>query len=57
MTGRCDCPMEGETDAAVQRCNADSPNGAMCTRPDGHDGPHTACNVLEHPTETWEADR
>lgn len=53
MTGVCDCPMRGETDASADRCSEDGPNGCVCTRPDGHDGPHTACNVIEHPSEVW----
>jgi len=51
--GVCDCVMEGDTDASVDRCDARGPGGVMCTRPAGHDGKHTACNVAQHPAEVW----
>lgn len=55
----CDCVMEGETDASVDRCgdHVELPTtGYICTRPAGHDGPHTACNVSEHPAWVWSAE-
>lgn len=53
MSAVCNCPMKGETDSSVERCSAPGPDGVRCTRPDGHDGQHTACNVLEHPATVW----
>lgn len=62
----CDCPMEGETTADVDRCQAErhlpERRGGqgftvICSRPEGHDGPHAACSVTEHPTEVWGEER
>jgi hypothetical protein len=53
----CDCPIKGDTDADVDRCCAAGPDGFRCTRPEGHGGEHTACNVAEHPAEAWGSDQ
>lgn len=50
----CDCPMQGETPADEERCMDEKEQGVICSKPDGHDGPHAACNVAEHPMEVWE---
>jgi len=50
----CECVIQSESDhvhAGV--CNVESPEGNLCSRPSGHDGPHSACNVSQHPIETW----
>lgn len=51
----CDCVLEGDTPASEPRCG-DTNGGMHCTRPEGHDGPHSACNPAEHPATTWEAE-
>jgi hypothetical protein len=28
----------------------------FCSEPGGHDGPHRACTVTEHPLTAWEGD-
>lgn len=63
MTDLCNCPSKGDTDAEVERCRVeqefesrhehDEPYRLVCTRPAGHDGPHSACTVYHHPAETW----
>jgi hypothetical protein len=30
-------------------------NVVFCSQPCGHDGPHMACTINEHPLTTWEA--
>jgi len=50
----CDCALEGESNPDAARCHASGPDGVICSRPDGHDGPHAACNPVEHPVATWE---
>lgn len=59
----CDCPIKGESDPEAERCMAEgvfrSRHGdgetyaQHCTRPEGHDGPHSACSVSKHPAEIW----
>jgi hypothetical protein len=53
MSGPCECAHATDRDPDVDDCLAEGPNGDLCTRPEGHDGPHTACNVVEHPGTTW----
>jgi hypothetical protein len=37
-------------------CNARSDDANLCGKPNGHDGPHAACTVAEHPVEVWDGD-
>jgi len=50
----CDCPLRGDSDPSAERCHEPGPRETICTRPAGHDGPHAACSVAEHPVVTWE---
>lgn len=50
----CDCPMDGSSDGSLDRCNEENTTGLMCSKPAGHDGPHAACSVVEHPKEVWD---
>ena len=58
----CDCPLEGETPSDVDRCFEEKEFQSrhtgtytqICSRPAGHDGPHAACTVAEHPAEVWD---
>lgn len=56
----CDCPFEGDTPASESRCSASTSTEDrsrwLCTRPEGHDGPHSACLPNEHPVHTWEGE-
>lgn len=49
----CECILKRESDDSTV-CNAESSNGNLCGRPDGHDGEHVACSVAEHPVEVWD---
>jgi len=49
----CQCLVEREQDDQPN-CGAESPSGSLCTRPEGHDGSHSACSVAQHPVEVWE---
>ena len=49
----CECMMRRESDNTTL-CDARSDDGNLCTRPNGHDGPHSACSVASHPIEVWE---
>lgn len=68
----CECGMKNDPDSEQDRCRAegtfesrhehDDAFTLTCTRPAGHDGPHSACTVAAHPAKTWpqeteEADR
>jgi len=46
------CPRADAYPGDTPTCNA-SNGGVSCTRPVGHAGPHTACNVARHQIETW----
>lgn len=51
----CEC-LAGRGHPA-RHCSSVSPDGSLtCTRPDGHDGPHSGCGIArdEHPMGTWE---
>ncbi|WP_148708253.1 hypothetical protein [Haloferax sp. Atlit-12N] len=55
----CDCPLEGDSYATAtpDACNeTDETGDFMCSKPAGHDGPHAACNVVEHPSKVWGED-
>lgn len=49
----CECIMARDVGEALA-CKADGPGEAICTRPAGHDGPHTSCTPNEHPDRVWE---
>lgn len=49
----CECIMKRES-SDMSVCNAESDDGNLCGRPDGHDGQHVACSVAEHPVEVFE---
>ena len=53
MDAPCECAMEGGTPVNVDRCDDKNEGRFTCTRPVGHDGPHTSCSVIEHPVEVW----
>lgn len=50
----CDCVIKKEPRDV--NCSDTSPDGYVCTKPEGHDGRHSACGVTEdeHPIEVWE---
>lgn len=53
MSDECNCiidPDEGRDDTV---CNTESDNGNLCGKPEGHDGPHAACDIQTHPVEVW----
>lgn len=50
----CECALRADHGDA-DPCHA-TDGWAACTRPAGHDGPHSACTPAEHPATTWEAD-
>lgn len=59
----CNCGLQspGEDRIAVspEACDAITEyngKGVICCQPRGHDGPHKACTVNEHPLTTWEDD-
>lgn len=56
MVDECQCVLRRETDDQSV-CYAESDGGNLCGKPEGHDGPHAACNVVEHPMEVWGGDR
>jgi len=31
----------------------DNDEGYVCSRPEGHEGEHMACGLLNHPIRTW----
>jgi len=49
----CNCPIRPDDGRDATACNVESPDGNLCSKPKGHDGPHTACSVFEHPVEVW----
>lgn len=49
----CNCILRREVEDSTV-CNEESDAGNLCGKPDGHDGPHAACSVAEHPVEVWE---
>lgn len=51
-TAECQCPLRGGD--LTDPCNAESPEGNLCSKPAGHDGPHAACSITRHPVEVWE---
>lgn len=58
----CECYMARGLDGDLSECGATFESGAaeyLCSRPDGHDGPHAACGTAMHPIVTWggEGDR
>lgn len=48
----CECSIRNDWDG--DECLAENYEGLMCSRPEGHDGPHVACGMNEHPMEAWE---
>lgn len=51
----CNCPLKADEDRGMSACNAEHPESDfLCSKPEGHNGPHAACNVVEHPVATWE---
>lgn len=53
----CECVVNGHHDADDSECLAElrRENGSVvCTRPAGHDGSHSACNVQQHPITVWD---
>ena len=37
-------------------CLAESAGGYVCSREQGHDGPHVACGTKDHALATWDND-
>lgn len=51
--GPCECrPLRGNGRDGGENCGAER-DGFTCTRPAGHDGPHTACQFFNHPAKEW----
>lgn len=55
----CDCVLEGDSPSSLDRCGetyhiSDKVGELACTRPAGHDGPHSACTPAEHPAGVWD---
>jgi hypothetical protein len=47
----CNCSLKGEDRDST--CLARSPEMHHCTKPSGHDGPHSACSGTKHPFNVW----
>lgn len=58
--GPCECahkhPELYEGGERIHTCGDESPDGLRCTRPEGHDGPHSGCNIGSHPVDVWGQD-
>lgn len=56
LMSECNCTFRNEWDAGWEddACRAESVNGKLCSKPEGHDGPHAACALGEHPVEVFE---
>jgi hypothetical protein len=55
-TENCECSEE-RCLCGNEACDEKHPEKRfICTRPPGHDGPHSACTPSEHPIEWWERD-
>lgn len=59
----CNCAMqspgEDRIDDSPNACGATTEyngNVVFCSEPGGHDGPHRACTINEHPLTAWEDD-
>jgi transcriptional regulator with XRE-family HTH domain len=50
----CRCAAENDWEDGQKQCLATGPAGTFCAAPAGHDGPHVACNPVEHPAEVWD---
>jgi hypothetical protein len=56
----CSCALKASRKIAhdpPEACDASiMHNGerVLCSEPGGHDGPHMACTIGEHPLTTWE---
>jgi hypothetical protein len=46
------CPRDPAFPADTDTCGAFT-DEFICTRPEGHAGPHTACHVAQHRVHTW----
>lgn len=53
----CECVVRGHHGPDDTECLAEfglSDGGRLlCSRPEGHDGPHAACNRRKHPILAW----
>lgn len=49
----CNCILKGDHRGEGGLCNEKSDGGNLCSKPQGHDGPHSACTTAVHPVETW----
>jgi hypothetical protein len=47
------CPRSGSYPGDTPTCGVFQ-GDTICTRPEGHAGPHTACHVAQHQIETWD---
>lgn len=55
----CGCNLENDwtdEEAEAGECLEESGAAHYCSKPAGHDGPHAACAVTEHPQEVWADD-
>lgn len=52
----CNCVSEGTDRDENCGSSTEDPDGHrwLCTKPEGHIGPHSACNLVKHPAWTWE---
>lgn len=53
MTGECDCKSRHGWSGFP--CSAQC-GDYLCMKPEGHDGPHSACACGKHPVKVWESD-
>lgn len=51
----CGCVLARDDGEDAGECAVESPKGDVCSRREGHDGPHSACSLYEHPIYTWPA--
>lgn len=54
----CECVLRGHFEEGDEECLAifefeHGDGRLLCSRPDGHDGPHAACGTNEHPAHVW----
>lgn len=49
----CECALRTDWGPEDVECSAEHPEGYICTRPEGHDGPHSGCYPNRHPAVVW----
>lgn len=53
----CNCIIEGDDhDHSDEMCEAVNKDSQVCTKPEGHDGPHSTCTLRKHPFAVWPQD-